>query len=290
MYKIIGADNAEYGPVSTEKIREWIQQGRLNAQTKARAEASQEWKTLAEFTEFADLLPAAGSAPPVLPAGQTEEAKLSGLAIASLVLGVLGMFTAGLTALVGLGLGIWALVRISRSKGRLSGTGLAIAGTVVSGLFVLMLPILAAMLLPALARAKSRAQSINCMNNMKQLALGGLMYANDNKDHFPSADHWCDALGKYVANPNTFLCPAGDPSRRSHYAFNARLSGVDTKEVSSPNQTVLIFEIDGGWNMSGGPELLMRPGRHNGSVGLVFADGHSEIARPQRLRNVKWEP
>jgi len=52
MYKIIGADGKEYGPVSTELLREWIQQGRVNLQTQARLEGSADWKPLSSFPEF----------------------------------------------------------------------------------------------------------------------------------------------------------------------------------------------------------------------------------------------
>jgi uncharacterized membrane protein len=53
MYKIIGADGNEYGPVSADQLQQWIREGRASAQTKAQAEGSAEWKTLAEFPEFA---------------------------------------------------------------------------------------------------------------------------------------------------------------------------------------------------------------------------------------------
>ena len=45
---------------------------------------------------------------------------------------------------------------------------------------IAIIAILAAMLLPALARAKQKAQAIACMNNLKQLTLAWVMYANDN--------------------------------------------------------------------------------------------------------------
>ena len=290
MYKIIGADNTEYGPVSGEKICEWIQQRRVNSETKIRPEGSTEWKRLGEMSEFAAILPRPGAAPPVMAARQNTSAKLSGLAIASLVLGILGWFTLGISSLFGLGLGIWALIRINRSQGQLRGMGLALTGTILSGILVMMLPILAALMLPALAKAKQKAQSIVCMNNLKQLALGELMYANDNKERFSDSDHWCDSLGKYVNNPKVFLCPTGDSSQRSHYAFNARLSGIDPKQVTSPSETVMFFEADGGWNLSGGADLVTKLRRHGGRIGLVFADGHAEIAGENRLRNIKWEP
>jgi uncharacterized membrane protein len=56
MYKIIGGDKNEYGPVSAEQIRQWIKEGRANNQTQTRAEGSDEWKPLAAFPEFADAL------------------------------------------------------------------------------------------------------------------------------------------------------------------------------------------------------------------------------------------
>jgi prepilin-type processing-associated H-X9-DG protein len=290
MYKIIGADNAEYGPVAAEKIREWIKEGRANSQTKVQPEGSAEWKSLSECAEFADVLAVTSAAPPPLPTVPLVRSNMSGMAIASLVLAALGLVTFGITSLVGLVLGIVALVKINRSRGALRGNGLALAGTILSGFLILILPIFAAMLLPALARAKARAQSIICINNMKQLGLGGMMYASDNKDQFPSADTWCDMLGKYIAGGKAFQCPAGDPSQRCHYAFNARLSGVQTKNVSLPAQTVLLFEIDGGWNVSGGPELALRRPRHRNMIGLVFADGHCEMARQARLRSLRWDP
>lgn len=52
MYKIIGADQKEYGPISAEQIRQWISEGRVNAQTQACAEGSQDWKPLGMFPEF----------------------------------------------------------------------------------------------------------------------------------------------------------------------------------------------------------------------------------------------
>jgi prepilin-type processing-associated H-X9-DG protein len=62
------------------------------------------------------------------------------------------------------------------------------------------------------------------------------------------------------------------------------------KEVQAPAQTVLVFEIDGGWNVSGGRELLPAKGRHTGAYAVGFADGHAEMVRPARLKQLRWEP
>src|ERR1035437_8797311 len=50
---------------------------------------------------------------------------------------------------------------------------------------IAIIAILAAMLLPALAKAKAKALRITCVNNNKQLALGMSMYCNDNREYFP---------------------------------------------------------------------------------------------------------
>ena len=233
MFKLLGADQKEYGPVSADQIRQWIAQGRANGQTKAQAAESTDWKPLAEFPEFADALRAAASPagqPPTPPGSPPlPPPKTSGMAITALVLGCLGILTCGITSLFGLILGIIALVRINKSKGQLRGQGLALAGTIVSAVFLLFAPIMAAMLLPALAKAKQKASSIQCMNNLKQLSLGVIMYANDNKDQFPTGTTWCDLIMPYEKATQPFICPQGKPGQRSHYAFNAKLVGRATE-------------------------------------------------------------
>ena len=75
MYKIIGADGREYGPVTTEQLRQWIRDGRANAQTKVQVGGATEWKALTEYSEFADLLASAGGGsgvPPVVGAVDPE--------------------------------------------------------------------------------------------------------------------------------------------------------------------------------------------------------------------------
>ena len=52
MYKIIGADQKEYGPISADQIRQWISEGRVNRETMACAEGSSDWKPLEQFPEF----------------------------------------------------------------------------------------------------------------------------------------------------------------------------------------------------------------------------------------------
>ena len=55
---------------------------------------------------------------------------------------------------------------------------------------IAIIAILAGLLLPALGRAKEKAQRIGCVNNLRQLALGVTMYADSNGDRIPSTE--CD--------------------------------------------------------------------------------------------------
>lgn len=286
MYKIIGADGKEYGPVSTEQLRQWLKEGRVNSQTKVQPQGAADWQPLSTLPEFAAELspPAVTPLPGRSPAGRP---KTSGMAITSLVLGILGLFSCGVTALVGLVLGIVALVKIRNSQGRLSGNGLAIAGIIVSGIFLVMLPIFAAMLLPALAKAKERAQTITCANNVKQLGLAVRMHATDNNDKLPSAANWCDVIQHYVGSPRPFQC-AADTSLRCAFAYNRKLDGLKEGEVNP--QTVLFFESSAGWNAAGGPELFSAHKHSRTRIVVGFADGSVRQLRREELDGLRWEP
>jgi prepilin-type processing-associated H-X9-DG protein len=285
MYRIIGTDQKEYGPVTAEQLRQWIVEGRANAQSKVQREGATDWQAMGSLPEFAAWFPA-GAPPPLGGAVAAAPAQTSGMAIASLVLGVLGF--CGITALVGLILGIVALVKINRSGGRLSGHGLAIAGICISALMLfLSIPITAAMLLPALARAKERAQTINCINNLRQLALGVKMYASDHNDAFPPVATWSDAIQSQVGSAKVFQCPS-HPELRCAYAYNHNLDGKKEGEINP--QTVLLFESQSGWNASGGEEVLMAHKHSHRGVNVAFADGSARTVPRNQLSSLRWEP
>jgi hypothetical protein len=59
MYRIIGADGNEYGPVTLEQLRAWMAEGRVNHDTRVKTEGSTEWKTLASLPEIVGTVAAA---------------------------------------------------------------------------------------------------------------------------------------------------------------------------------------------------------------------------------------
>src|SRR5688500_2524938 len=115
MYKIMGADQKEYGPVTSDQMREWLAQGRANGQTLASFEGSP-WKPLSTYPEFADALRTIVP-PPVgqpsygtpVPGARTNTAAVSGL-----VLCIIGTCCTPLT-IVGLILSVIGLIQIQKT-------------------------------------------------------------------------------------------------------------------------------------------------------------------------------
>jgi prepilin-type processing-associated H-X9-DG protein len=73
---------------------------------------------------------------------------------------------------------------------------------------IAIIAILAAMLLPALTRAKIRAQAIHCVNNMRQLQLGWYMYATENSERLPANPDKGSANGNNLGEPPPNMWPA----------------------------------------------------------------------------------
>lgn len=79
MFIVLGSDGVEYGPADESTIMSWLKEGRVVLQTRARRGGSDEWKTLADFPEFA-----AGAVPPPLPGPvRTDPVKIDASAYAA---------------------------------------------------------------------------------------------------------------------------------------------------------------------------------------------------------------
>ncbi len=98
---------------------------------------------------------------------------------------------------------------------------------------IAIIAILAGMLLPALSKAKTKAQGIGCMNNTKQLMLAWQLYLVDNNDRFPTALH-----GGWASNPEAQL----NTTWRQH-GVAPMMSGWLTWDTS-PHNTNIIYLTD----------------------------------------------
>jgi len=107
--------------------------------------------------------------------------KMSGLAIAAFVLGILSLFTCGLTILPAIILGVVSFVIIEKSGGRLTGANFAILGVVVPVCVCAILGIL----LPALFHARRTDFRMACGVNLSGIGKVMQIYANDYDGEFP---------------------------------------------------------------------------------------------------------
>jgi hypothetical protein len=276
MYKILGADKKEYGPATADQIRQWIAEGRVTAGTQVQAEGSSQWKSVSEFREFdAALAARVGSPAPMSPPGPPSisptAAPTSGLAVTSLVLGVLSFVGCSiLTGIPAIITGHIAHNRSRKSPQQFGGGGLALAGLIMGYLSLVFIPIMAGMMLPALAKAKDKAQRINCVNNMKQIGLAARMWSNDHNGKFPPD---FSSISNELVTPKVLVCP-GDRSKTR--AMDWSMFGPDnvSYEYVQPGYDEKV----------GRPQTVVFQCPIHGNVGL--ADGSVQQGN-QRTRNLR---
>lgn len=195
----------------------------------------------------------------------------TGMAIAALAFGILGFCIPGL-GLIGLILGIVAVVQASNDPARHGGKGMAIGGICTGGVsLVFIVPLMIAILLPSLARARELAKRTTCAANMRGVGMALMTYAVENNDAFP--DDPAKVLTGAGISPRSLQCPSS--GGLSNYRY---IPGWSTNDRAD---TPIVYEP------------IENHGGEGGNV--LFIDGHAEfvpdtqwskVVRPYESRSV----
>lgn len=172
---------------------------------------------------------------------------------------------------------------------------------------IAIIAILAALLLPALSRARDSAKRAQCANNLKQISLGFVMYLGDYVETFPRRTegtlYWRQHVSSYAGNnPEVFHC-AADPNfawnnEGLSYGYNyfgsdgyngfgyrsdpPPFPSVRLSQIADPDRTMLVadstFQIALTTDIIGHTATAagIRPigTRHNNGANVLWVDGH----------------
>lgn len=145
MYRVIGTDGRQYGPVTADQLRRWIAENRANARTQVLAEGTMEWKPLGTVPEFAALFGAGTTTPPPLTPISTSHGRVTNAyALWGMIFGILSLVGCmcccwGIpVGALGLIFSLVGLSQINAQPDLYEGRSLAVVGIALSGLSLLI--------------------------------------------------------------------------------------------------------------------------------------------------------
>jgi hypothetical protein len=153
----------------------------------------------------------------------------------------------------------------------------------VVALWVLMFIVGGALILGAIIPSKTRlAERLLCKINLKKLEVVINYYAEESNGSYPDPSKWCDLLVKKANVPYDFFVCRSGVGEGCHYAMNPNC------EPNSPDDIVLLFETEGGWNKSGGRELMTFENHEGEGCNVLFNNGRVVFVRPEDVNKLNW--
>jgi prepilin-type processing-associated H-X9-DG protein len=215
-------------------------------------------------------------APMQYASGAYAQQRSNGMAIASLVCGLLLCVPfANILAII---FGILGLLKTKDP--RVGGKGLAIAGIVLGGITLLMIPLEIAILLPSLNRARETANRVKCASEMRQVGQAILLYANANNGQYPPD------LGTLITtqglSPTSLVCPSSNDTPSPGPDAATQAANLNTGGHCS------FIYIGKGLTQSADPAtpVLYEPlTDHANGTNVLFVDGHVEFQNRSQLNN-----
>lgn len=267
MHFHISQNGRQYGPLTVDEIRKRMVAGDFAEDDLAWTEGMDGWKPLKEalpepLTPPPLFQQASAPKPISLPARsqaaswELSEERTSGLAVTSLVCGLLG-FVLLFPSLLAVIFGHVARGAIARSGGSLKGGGMALAGLIMGYVMMALIPvigILAALMVPVLNSVSNKAQELRAAKNAHQLVLGLQANALDHDGAFPPDLETLFAEG-ILNDPEPLKCPLGNEAQDIGWEY----LGAGIKNDAAPD-TVLLR------NPSLGRGGIRIEGRVDGSV------------------------
>ena len=146
-----------------------------------------------------------------------------------------------------------------------------------------IIAILAAMLLPALSKARDSVKRISCGNNLKQIGTMTQMYLQDCSEYFPYYPvnlNWFTGLTTYGMD-KFYKCPSGPSDKWIHYGMNAYLVdpalGAPVRYSKLRGTRVLVLDLKPiAYTSNGWQPPIIDGARHNRGNNYVYTDGHIE--------------
>jgi len=193
-------------------------------------------------------------------------------------------------SLIGALSGAAAIKAVRRSEGLLAGEGMATGALSMSA--VGFIAFLLSTQFGGWADAKAERSRGQCVENLEILHQALTTYAERNDGKLPPLKNWCGAIlgmaQELQQSPDyhgsMFQCPSSLESFESSYALNAEVEGKKLTDL--PPQTVLLFEITGGWNVIGGPDSLLEKHRHKGPL-VCLVNGR--VVGAEEVETADWK-